>query len=250
VLESSVGVLQDQLLEQGKEAEVAISSWQGKYCELEQQCSELESQLSTSETKLARSDSSLRNLEAQFAGHAMRSGGMQAIAEARDELESSLAEHKTENAGLREEIASERESRRVERERLEAELADERGRHAEARDEIEELTSSMKRIRNDSGGMQAIAEARDELESSLAEHKTENAGLREEIASERESRRVERERLEAAFADERGRHAEARDEIEELTRSMERIRNDSEDVLNQWTGMYYTEKAAEFDFKL
>jgi chromosome segregation ATPase len=52
------------------------------------------------------------------------------------------------------------------------------------------------------------------------------------------SSRAEKEQLEEELAVERGRHAEARDEIE----SLEEARDESEQVLTQWTGTYLIPK--------
>lgn len=142
-LESSLEGLRSQLDEQGREAESAISSWQDKNSKLQLLCNDLESRLSAKEEELLEKISSIEGLTAQLEDTALKSN-------TQDELESSVREYIAENAKLHADIESQKEARRGERERLEAQLADERGRHAEARDEIDELSKVVEQMRNDS----------------------------------------------------------------------------------------------------
>jgi chromosome segregation ATPase len=65
---------------------------------------------------------------------------------------------------------------------------------------------------------------------------TEIAILNDVLEAERKNRADEREHLQAKIAGDKENNQKARDEIETLTSSLEKMKTESEDTLNQWTG--------------
>jgi chromosome segregation ATPase len=76
------------------------------------------------------------------------------------------------------------------------------------------------------------------LEDTILSWKAEIPRLSMLLESERQARFDEREQLQAELADERGRHAEARDEIETLSSEIDQIKYESDAVIGQWTGKF------------
>jgi chromosome segregation ATPase len=85
----------------------------------------------------------------------------------------------------------------------------------------------------------------EELRSSKEELSSRDAtieklqGLDDELASEQETWREDVDKVKIELADEKGRHQEARDEISALTMSLNEMKNESDDVVNIWTGAYF-----------
>jgi chromosome segregation ATPase len=86
--------------------------------------------------------------------------------------------------------------------------------------------------------LKADLQVKPSIADDLLEATSEISRLTETLELERQARVDERETHEAQLADERGRHAEARDEIETLSASLHEIKAESESIINQWTGEY------------
>jgi chromosome segregation ATPase len=84
--------------------------------------------------------------------------------------------------------------------------------------------------------LMTTAQIRSSMEEDLIQGSTEISRLTEVLENERQIRISEREKIEAELASERGKHAEARDEIETLTYLLEENKTESETLINQWTG--------------
>jgi chromosome segregation ATPase len=90
-----------------------------------------------------------------------------------------------------------------------------------------------------------LSSVEEELRSSKEESSNRDAtieklqGLDDELASEQETWREDVDKLKIELADEKGRHQEARNEISALTMSLNEMKNESDDVVNIWTGAYF-----------
>lgn len=101
---------------------------------------------------------------------------------------------------------------------------------------IEQLKARNESIALQIAGVKLDAQINPALENDLVEAKTEISRLVQELESERQCRVDERERFEAEKAGEKGRNAEARDEIKTLNSLLEENKAESEDIVNEWSG--------------
>ena len=99
---------------------------------------------------------------------------------------------------------------------------------------IEQLKSMNESIRLEMEKLKSSLRVNPTMAEELIDATSEISRLTEELETERQKRVDEREKLQAELADERGRHAEARDEVESLTASL----LEAEDIAGQWTSKY------------
>ncbi len=76
------------------------------------------------------------------------------------------------------------------------------------------------------------------MEAAIASATAEITRLGVVLESERQTRVDELGQLQAELADERRQHAEARDEIETISSSLDQIKNESNDIITQWIGRF------------
>ena len=228
-LESALKELKSQLEQQGEEANDAISRWEETYTELEEKCTQLEQdptkavsvdskevellkqikslfeRLKEAEQQASRAEEERQNMAKTWSTSEIT------IQMLHDDIESRDESIKRLNAEV-ETIKSERDETM---ERLNAEIDI-------ARSELEELRSTNAKYT----GIQA------DLEISQAEV----VAMTDLLETERNSHLSEKEQLTCDLDDEKARYTEARDEVANLTKEVEEIRSESEDVVNQWTG--------------
>ncbi|KAG7345034.1 putative Crp/Fnr family transcriptional regulator [Nitzschia inconspicua] len=155
-----------------------------------------------------------------------------------DSLEAELAQQENEAVNvisLWEENFSDLESKFVS---MEAELL-----HCNETIASRDWTIEQLKSKNESSSLQldslkGAIQIKSAMEDDLVEASLEISRLTEVLELERQCRLDERERYEAELANERGRHSEARDEIESLNSLLEETKVESEVVVNQWSARY------------
>lgn len=208
------GSLEQQLRDKEQETKMKLAHAQTTCVALEAKCTGLENEIASSRDTVTRQEWSIEQLKLTNEHCFVQIEELKSNSDVKFSLEAAISSSKDEISLLTMVLESERQRRIDEQEQLQAELANERGRHAEAREEIETLSSTI---------------------SSL---KAEISRLTVVLESERRTRIDERENLQAELADERGRHAEARDEIETLSSELDQVKNESDDVVRRWTGRF------------
>ena len=212
VWESKANELGKELAQQVREATTAIQVWESKTSELEK---ELAQQERKAKTDIQVWESKTSELEKD------RDIALFQLKEVRATL--NLNEHEP-LAWTLKTMMNDREKAEVETIKSERDETMER-LNAEidiARSELEELRSTNAKYT----GIQA------DLEISQAEV----VAMTDLLETERNSHLSEKEQLTCDLDDEKARYTEARDEVANLTKEVEEIRSESEDVVNQWTG--------------
>jgi chromosome segregation ATPase len=182
-------------------------------------------------------------------------------------IQTDLEKSKAEFVTVTDLIETERNSHLFEKEQLTGELDDEKARYTDARDEVANLTKKMEEIISENFvvSRQSLSErdeaierlnaeidiARSELEklrstnakytgiqADLEKSKAEVVAITDLLETERNSHLFEKEQLASELDDEKARYTEARDEVANLTKEVEEIRIESEDIVNQWTGKF------------
>jgi chromosome segregation ATPase len=149
-LQQQIKELQTHFEEQEKEAFAAISQWQETSCNLEEKCANLEAELTHVSETIASRDWTIEQLKSRNEHYHLQIEELKAEMNVKPAIETDLVEATTELSRLTEQLELERQMRIDDREQLEAELAGERGRHAEARDEIESLSTALDEIKAES----------------------------------------------------------------------------------------------------
>ncbi len=149
-LKQQVKGLQGELEEQEREANEAISQWQENCSDLETKCDELVSELTQSSETIASRDWTIEQLKAENETFHVQIQKIKEASHLKTTIENDLVEATSEISRLTEVLENERQKRLDDHENLTADLAEERGRHAEAREEIETLTSALEEMKSES----------------------------------------------------------------------------------------------------
>lgn len=139
--------LEKQLEEQTHETVKSLAHSQQRFSALEAKCCNMETELAFSRGTIASRDWAIEQLKSGNEHYHVQIEELIANTHVKDSLEADVVSATAEISRLMEALESERQTRVDEREQLRAELAGERGRHAEARDEIETLSSSLEEKR-------------------------------------------------------------------------------------------------------
>jgi chromosome segregation ATPase len=125
---------------------------------------------------------------------------------------------------------------------LESQRSDLEVEIARDRDTVQMLTWTIEQLKSSNQisyvEIEELKSNANSLEADLVSAAAEISRLTDRLELERQTRLDEREQLTAELAGERGRHTEARDEIETLSSSLEQIKFDSNEIITQWMGTF------------
>jgi chromosome segregation ATPase len=230
-LETAVKELENQLDEQGEEANDAISRWQETYTELEEKCSQLEQDLTksgsadTKELELQKQVESLSEKLKAVEGQASRTE------EERQNMSKAWSTSEITIQMLQDDIESRDES--IKRLNAEAETV-----KSERDESIKRLNAEIDIARSELENLRSTNANYTGIQADLEKSKAEAATITDLLETERNSHLFEKEQLTGELDHEKARYTEARDEVVNLTKEVEEIRTESEEVVNQWTGKF------------
>jgi chromosome segregation ATPase len=226
--ELKVRSLQAELEQQEKDAVNVITQWSERVSELESKQSSIDVELLECHEIISSRDWKIEQLKAKSESYTLQVGDLKVRS-----LQAELMQQEKDAVNAITQWA-ERVSE------LESKQADMETELLQCHETISshDWTIEQLKAKNESYALQ-VGELRltaGSIEDDLVGASSEISRLTEVLESERQRRIDEREKYEAELAGERGRHAEARDEIETLTALLEENKIESEDIVNQWSG--------------
>jgi chromosome segregation ATPase len=238
--ELKLKLLEAELEQQEKDAVNAITQWAESVSELESKQASIEADLLQTHEIISSRDWEIEQLKAKCERYTLHGGELQVRS-----LQSQLEQQEKDAVNVTTKLA-ERCSE------LESKQATSRDELIQCHETIsnhvwmiEQLKTKNESYALQMGELRLAAEVNPFLEEDLVRASSEISRLAEVLESERQHHIDERESHEAELAGERGRHAEARDEIEALNALLQENKIESEDIVNQWSGERFSSVLVE-----